>query len=130
MVSMDRQKKDMLLKYLCRKTHIIDFFFDKNNELKFHFVISKTVLSNYALIENMQGFNAIKRKSSDDHVLDLLLDVSRKGYAVSNCVGISDCYYRKIMEPYCSYEQLQIEFDLYSFDLFGLDKKRELVEIA
>ena len=108
---MNKEQKDKLLKWLCKKCQIIDLFFDETNELKFHFIINKTIVSNYALIENLQEPNAIKKKNDDDHIIDLLLDISRKGYTISNCVDVPK-YYFKIMEPFCSYEQLQIEFDL------------------
>ena len=112
---MDKEQKDKLLKYLCKKCKIIDLFFDDANELQFHFVINRIKVSNYALIENLSGYNCIKKKNDDDHILDLLLDISSKGYAISNYnYNKSSNYYIKIMEPYCSYEQLQIEFDLYN----------------
>ena len=111
---MDKEQKDKLLKWLCKKCKIIDLFFDKNNMLRFHYIINKKILTNFALIENFGyiGYKSIEKKNDDDHILDLLLDISSKGYIVSNCLTSDECCYIKIMEPYCSYEQLQIEFDL------------------
>ena len=108
-MDIDRKQKDKLLKWLCKKCKIIDLFFGEANDLRFHFIFNEKLLTNFALIEEV--YAGIKKKNDDDHILDLLLDISSKGYAISNCVKRSD-YYIKIMEPYCSYEQLAIEADL------------------
>ena len=109
-MDIDKEQKDKILEWLCKRCGILDFFFDEIDKLMFHFIIDGNIIENVALIEN-EYKDVIRRKSFDDHVLDLLLDVSKEGYAVSNCVNIDNCYI-KIIEPFCSLEQLQIEYDL------------------
>ena len=116
---MDKEQKDRILKYLCRKCSIERFAYDNDNYLQFYYFKKYRIINQNVLLEHHKSRNLIKpfpfvtKQYKNQHILDLLLHWSGKGFYLSN--GLNRCgddYYVMILKPFTSIYELQIEMDL------------------
>jgi len=103
------QQKNKILKWICKKSGIEKLFLENGClccQKSFTLYSGNAYITQYHIFAFTEEDTILIRCNSNNDILEKIIDLSSKGYTISNSS------YIKILSPFTSLEQLAVEADL------------------